>query len=108
MNLNILFQNLDTTKDKERKKMKYMVLAMFLLFGTHAFAEEVEGKDAQNIVLTGEVMGAQLIGEKYLKMLDVQAGTFFSVIDNPSQYFFICSINEPVSSKFNDKIETEE
>jgi hypothetical protein len=79
MNLNILFQNLDTTKDKERKKMKYMVLAMFLLFGTHAFAEEVEGKDAKNIVLTGEVMGAQLIGEKYLKMLDVQAGTFFSV-----------------------------
>ena len=59
--------------------MKYIVLLMFLLFGTHSFAEELEGNDAKNIILTGEVMGAQLIGDKYLKMLDAQGGTFFSV-----------------------------
>tara|TARA_Y100000385_G_C12821497_1_gene520568 strand:+ start:421 stop:669 length:249 start_codon:yes stop_codon:yes gene_type:complete len=59
--------------------MKYIILSMFVLFGTHAFAEEVEGEDAKNIILNGEVMGAHLISEKYLKMLGAQGGTFFSV-----------------------------
>ena len=56
-----------------------MIFIVLLLFSTQAFAEEVEGKDAKNIVLTGEVMGAHLIDEKNLKMIGAKAGTFFSV-----------------------------
>ena len=56
-----------------------MISIVLLLFGTNAFTEEVEGKDAKNIVLTGEVMGAHLIDEKYLEIFDVESGTFFSV-----------------------------
>lgn len=59
--------------------MKYFVLTIFLMFGTHAFSEEVEGKDAKNIILNGDVMGSHLIDEYYLKMLGSEAGTFFSV-----------------------------
>jgi hypothetical protein len=59
--------------------MKYIIFSIMIIFGTHAFAEEVVGKDAKNIVLTGEILGAHLIGEEYLKMIGAQGGTFFSV-----------------------------
>ena len=57
-----------------------------MLCGTQAFAEEVEGNDAKNLILTGEVMGAHLMDKKYLEVFDADAGTFFSVKSDENIY----------------------
>ena len=59
--------------------MKYLIAGFVMFFAAQSFAGELEGADAKNVIMNGEVMGAQLLDERYSKLLDVQAGTFFSV-----------------------------
>ena len=59
--------------------MKYLITAFFTFFAAQSFAVELEGADAKKVIMNGEVMGVQLLDERYSKLLDVQAGTFFSV-----------------------------
>ena len=67
--------------------MKYMISIVLLLFGTNAFAENVQGKDAKNIVLNGEVMGSHMIDKNTLKEAGVGAGVFYSVKSGGKIYY---------------------
>ena len=45
----------------------------------NASVGELEGIDAKKVIMNGEVLGVQLLDERYSKLLGVEAGTFFSV-----------------------------
>ena len=71
---------------KEGKKMKYIIL-LCMLCGTQSLAvEELEGNDAKNLILTGEVMGAHMMEKRYLEAIGADTGTFFSVKSDENIY----------------------